>query len=729
MKRFSPKALVSLLLCFMLLFSVIPMAASAADAEPVNIASQCTIDAPAAQSGKPASNMTDGDQTTLYVGDGYGGVGFPIDVDFALPTDKTYAVTKVAVKFETGYTVRTTDVFLSYSTNGTDYTAMRTVDDNSFDNDVVYEFDAATKLSNIKINLSDPKNNGTTGAFWPALAEVEIYAVEVTEPEPEPESQVSAEALYKSHKLEWTMPSSVAQTSVKIYRVAADGTETEVLNGESAGGSIFRYWTAAPDRRYTALIEVGTGTPAGAKYKVVYGDDETVFDTSNTVKDVTGLDALKKNAVVTWQSDSDEGTVFDGSATTSFTIDTEGSTRLGTKFMTVIASFKADSDCPINAGVISMDESVADRVLWMGVRNGSLGFSFNSPTKGNFNDAGFAKATDVNFAASCVPNGTGGNGGCVIFANENEYTNWKTRTDLYAGGASGKTTAYIGTNGFKGRVYYALITQESLTDTDLRAITAPKATVKDDNGNVLGTVDCTTNTSAGTLATTLEAVKAVTEGHNHIDTDYTLPQDPTAPVNRTITAQASTPEYTLTVNNEGDSNTQTKSFGENFDYTSTNDSFAYWSDGNGKVLDTNKTFNLKATGDMTINAETTDNTNDSAYIPAPIIGKVVGTENWRMDIPVTIINNTNGTISDKGVVLVKKDSGVTEDQIKAKIAGTGEAENKNINKLSAASVQLTNKGRYLHKITFSNIPAMDVYAYAVIDGQVVLSNVQDVAAR
>lgn len=76
MKRFSPKALVSLLLCFMLLFSVIPMAASAADAEPVNIASQCTIDAPAAQSGKPASNMTDGDQTTLYVGDGYGGVGF-----------------------------------------------------------------------------------------------------------------------------------------------------------------------------------------------------------------------------------------------------------------------------------------------------------------------------------------------------------------------------------------------------------------------------------------------------------------------------------------------------------------------------------------------------------------------------------------------------------------------------------------------------------------------------
>lgn len=132
---------------------------------------------------------------------------------------------------------------------------------------------------------------------------------------------------------------------------------------------------------------------------------------------------------------------------------------------------------------------------------------------------------------------------------------------------------------------------------------------------------------------------------------------------------------------------------------------------------------------MTINAETTDNTNDSAYIPAPIIGKVVGTENWRMDIPVTIINNTNGTISDKGVVLVKKDSGVTEDQIKAKIAGTGEAENKNINKLSAASVQLTNKGRYLHKITFSNIPAMDVYAYAVIDGQVVLSNVQDVAAR
>ena len=51
-----------------------------------------------------------------------------------------------------------------------------------FDDGYTFEFENAQAMTHLYVELSNPKNNGATGGFWPAIAEAEIlYLITVTE--------------------------------------------------------------------------------------------------------------------------------------------------------------------------------------------------------------------------------------------------------------------------------------------------------------------------------------------------------------------------------------------------------------------------------------------------------------------------------------------------------------------------------------------------------------------
>ena len=144
----------------------------------VNIASDCIITVPSAE--RPAENMVDGDETTLWV---QNGEQWPSTVSFQLPADNTKRVKKVVVKFEKGHTPWSVDVTLSHALNNV--TSDLIVDDvkanHSFDDTYEFVYDVPLNFTHTYITLSNPMNNGSAGAFWPAIAEVQILVEEESE--------------------------------------------------------------------------------------------------------------------------------------------------------------------------------------------------------------------------------------------------------------------------------------------------------------------------------------------------------------------------------------------------------------------------------------------------------------------------------------------------------------------------------------------------------------------
>ena len=170
---------------------------------------------------------------------------------------------------------------------------------------------------------------------------------------------------------------------------------------------------------------------------------------------------------------------------------------------------------------------------------------------------------------------------------------------------------------------------------------------------------------------------------------------------------ASDIEYTLTVSNSGNTVTQTKKYGENFNYKV--EGAKGWKI-SGNVVCDGDTFNYKATDDMSAVAVIDEQLvqSVSAYIPAPVIS-YNGTK-YTVQIPVYINGTTN--YESKGVVFVK--SGTSVDTIKNAILGTASNYVKIFSAGDNAAVALNNKGRYLHNITINgNLPAGVFYAYVV----------------
>ena len=141
----------------------------------VNIAADCDITVNSSQ--YPAENMVDGDEDTLWV---QNGGQWPSEVSFRLPMDNTKKVKKVVVKFEKGHPDWSVDVKLSHALNNV--TSDLIVDDveegHSFDEVYEYVYDTPLSYTHTYITLSNPLNAGEPGAFWPAMAEVEIWAEE-----------------------------------------------------------------------------------------------------------------------------------------------------------------------------------------------------------------------------------------------------------------------------------------------------------------------------------------------------------------------------------------------------------------------------------------------------------------------------------------------------------------------------------------------------------------------
>lgn len=141
----------------------------------VNIAPESEITVPSSEAGKEKENLVDGDDATLWV---QNGDTWPSEVSLKLPADNTKKIKKIVVKFEQGHTPWTVDIQLSHALNNV--TSDLVVDDTKVNHcfDDVYEFEYETPLNftHTYITLSNPQNDGQPGAFWPAIAEVEIWA-------------------------------------------------------------------------------------------------------------------------------------------------------------------------------------------------------------------------------------------------------------------------------------------------------------------------------------------------------------------------------------------------------------------------------------------------------------------------------------------------------------------------------------------------------------------------
>lgn len=169
-----------LFLSVVMLLTVVPTSLSsivkAADDNKglVNIAAQSAISVPSEE--KPASNMIDGDPTTLWTsGDGK----WPATINITLPADNVKPIKKVVVKFEENKPDWSVDVKLGYYQN-TVPSEIGLVEkkDQSFVNDVVYANENGVSMTNLLITVDNAKNAGAAAQFWPAIAEIEIYVDE-----------------------------------------------------------------------------------------------------------------------------------------------------------------------------------------------------------------------------------------------------------------------------------------------------------------------------------------------------------------------------------------------------------------------------------------------------------------------------------------------------------------------------------------------------------------------
>lgn len=146
-----------------------------------NIAGECTPTAPSEQSGKPVTNLIDGNPSTLWVNNGG---QWPCTVEFRLPPANTKCVKKVNVKLEAGHSEWGMDVNLSYALNNVT-SDLISVQDSArtigFDDGYTYTFEVPQAMTHLYLTLSNPTNAGAPGGFWPAMAEVEIYVDEDAE--------------------------------------------------------------------------------------------------------------------------------------------------------------------------------------------------------------------------------------------------------------------------------------------------------------------------------------------------------------------------------------------------------------------------------------------------------------------------------------------------------------------------------------------------------------------
>ena len=116
---------------------------------------------------------------------------------------------------------------------------------------------------------------------------------------------------------------------------------------------------------------------------------------------------------------------------------------------------------------------------------------------------------------------------------------------------------------------------------------------------------------------------------------------------------------------------------------------------------------------MSVTAVDYTTSDPNVYVGKPVMSIDYINNLNVLEVPVTV-NNADGA-SAFGIVLAKNDASTND--IKAAIGGTANA---NV-KVLPASVTLNNKGRYLHRVKFTEFDSeVKLYGYVVVDGTVTL---------
>ena len=274
---------------------------------------------------------------------------------------------------------------------------------------------------------------------------------------------VSAYALYKSHKLEWIGGSS---TKVGDYTITKSG-------GEAVDAKITSV-TVGSENYYTAIVEVGTGAAANTTYTVTSTD----YTGSATVNEVTGKEALIKNALVSvdYREETNGYKVFDGQTVVDLNVSAAKLAKL--KALTggsIVLSATATTDTADQAIIALTDSVTNESGVFVGTRYKAkkLGIRFSDTWKCIYNTYDISSKSaiglSVDYKSSFV---------AAVNGVSNSATNFKNRTDaeflsksaneitgVYIGGSKNKNCA------FTGNIYYALITEEVYTEEELMTIT------------------------------------------------------------------------------------------------------------------------------------------------------------------------------------------------------------------------------------------------------------------
>lgn len=289
---------------------------------------------------------------------------------------------------------------------------------------------------------------------------------------------VTASALYKSHKIEWQ---SSDEATFTVENSSGDITSSATITHVSADGTYY----------YTAIVPVATGTEGGETY-TVKKNSETVG--SATVSEQTGLEALKKNALVAVDY-GDAGEVFAGNSTDSVVQLAGPNVRTSeTTNPDVIAKLKALSQGSViysiattnsntstnSTGTYAVFGSGSFNHFWTGVKSNTFRFSFNNSSttstywgangaQSGINDGqkhiyAFSTVSGTStVAASDGANAQSFSGSAKFFSD--------TEIDrLYLGGLDGTVAGNMRL--FCGTIYFALISEEVYTADELAVITA-----------------------------------------------------------------------------------------------------------------------------------------------------------------------------------------------------------------------------------------------------------------
>lgn len=193
---------------------------------------------------------------------------------------------------------------------------------------------------------------------------------------------------------------------------------------------------------------------------------------------------------------------------------------------------------------------------------------------------------------------------------------------------------------------------------------------------------------------------------NNIATNYTVDMEKL--YNGKLYITSAPAQYTLTVNNAGSTvHTETQNYNVPFCYN--NDGVAAdWFEDDAVILSNTAKFNLRATHNMNVTAFTATISDPNVYVGKPVMSIDYINNLNVLEVPVTVNNASSATAF--GIVLAKNNA--SEEDIKEAIGGTANA---NV-KVLPASVTLNNKGRYLHRVKFTEFNSeVKLYGYVVVN--------------